>query len=398
LFDGVLMKKFKFSIFTDIVFGSGVMSEVAERVKGLGIKKPFIVTDNFLSGTTKFKEMVENIRKGGLNPTVWGNAVPDPTDVSVNEGIKVYRTGDCDGLIGYGGGSSMDTAKAIGVLAYHKDDDIRNYFGRPPHRKKPLKGMKPLVCLPTTSGTGSEVTRVAMITDTLAKKKKGVGGSFVAPKVAIVDPVLTVTMPSKITASTGMDAFSHAIEYYSGIKTNPLSDAFAVEAIKLISANLREAVYNGENLFARTNMSLAALMAGIAFNNGVLHLVHAVGHTLGNVYHCSHGIGCSLLLPEILEFILPARIDKLAGLAPFFGINSQGLSPRKAAEETVDAISQMMKDVGIPSLAEVKGASPKDVNLLAENTMEEGLTKMSPRKTSKDDYDKMFQKAFNKKN
>jgi alcohol dehydrogenase class IV len=380
------------------VFGSGVMSEVAERVKGLGVKKPFIVTDNFLSGTIKFKEMVENIRKGGLNPTIWGNAVPNPTDVSVNEGIKVYRAGDCDGLIGYGGGSSMDTAKAIGVLAYHKDDNIQDYLltrGNPPNKTKQIKGVMPVVCLPTTSGTGAEVSKVGTIVHTLTNNKSGVRSPLLS-KVAIVDPVLTVTMPSKITASTGMDAFSHAIECYTGKNASPLSDAFALDAIKLVAANLREAVYNGENLFARTNMSLAALMAGIAFNNGVLHLGHITGMVIEKKYHLPHGICCSLLLPEILEFILPARIDKLAGLAPFFGINYRRLSPRKAAEKTVDAIAQMMKDVGIPSLAEVKGASPKDAKLLADSTVERFPRTASPRAASKDDYDKMFQKAFNR--
>jgi alcohol dehydrogenase len=287
----------------------------------------------------------------------------------------------------------MDSAKAIGVLVYHGKKDITEFIGA---NALPLEGIPPLICIPTTSGTGSEVTKVSVITNTSITRKTAILNPILYPKIAIVDPLLTITMPPQLTASTGMDALSHAIEGYTATsRRNPLSDALALDAIKLISENLRRAVFDGANVRTRLNMSLASLMAGIAFDNTGVHLGHAFGHMLGAKYHISHGVGCALLLPEILSIILPARIERLANMASSFGILTTHMSKRAAAERTIHEVTQLMNDVGLPSLAEVINTTPEDIDVLADLLLEEKrLISYSPRPLTRQDTVQMFQKAF----
>jgi alcohol dehydrogenase class IV len=384
---------------TDIIFGLGSISEIVTTTKNLGVESPLLVTDSFLSGTNNFKQLVENIRKRGFNPTVWGKAVPNPTDVSVNEGIKVYREGGCDGLIGFGGGSSMDTAKAIGVLAYHNEDDINPFFNKPPSFKsiKKICGVQPVVCIPTTAGTGAEVSIVATITEAAINSKRALKSNILS-KVAIVDPRLSVSMPPKITAATGIDALCHAFEAYTAKRASPLSDAFAFNAIRLVAENLRTAVFNGENIEARNNMSLAALMAGIAFQNAPLHLVHIIGYILLERYHIPHGISMGFVLPEVMEFILPACTQRLAAIAPFFKIDTNKVSQRKAAEMTIQEVFQLVKDIGVPSIIESTDVSLKDLSILADLIVKKFPFTMSPRAALRDDYYWILQKAYNRNN
>jgi alcohol dehydrogenase class IV len=389
--------RFNFLMPTKIVFGIGIISEASKSCKELGIKKPLLVTDPFLSETDAFKDILKNLSKNNLDPKVWEHVIPDPTDVSISDGAVAYQAKDCDGLIAFGGGSSMDSAKAIGVLVYHGETEINMFIGA---NAEPLKGIPPLLCVPTTAGTGSEVTKVSVITNTSMARKTAILNPILYPKIAIVDPNLTITMPSQLTAATGMDALSHAIESYTSTsRRNPLSDALALDAIKLISENLRGAVYDGTQMMNRMNMSLASLMAGIAFDNTGVHLGHAFGHMLGAKYHVSHGVGCALLLPEILEIILPTRLERLAKMATSFGIKARSMSKREAAEKTIHAVSQLMDDIKLPSLAKVTKTSVKDVELLADLLVQENrLVSLSPRRITRKDSVQMFKKAFSRKN
>jgi len=391
------MARFNFSMPTKILFGIGTISEIVDCCKELGIEKPLLVTDKFLCGTESFKETLENLKDRKLDPKVWENVIPDPTDLSISEGAEAYLDRDCDGLIAFGGGSSMDSAKALGILVYHGENDIKKFIGA---NATSLKGIPPLICIPTTAGTGSEVTKVSVITDTSIKRKTPILDPILYPKIAIVDPNITITMPPQLTAATGMDALSHAIECYtSTLRRNPISDALALYAIKLVSENLRGAVFNGEDVTTRTNMSLASLMAGIAFDNAGVHLGHAIGHMLGAKYHISHGVGCALLLPEIIEIILPTRIERLVKIASSFGIKTLSISKREAAERTINEVTQLMNDIGLPSLAEVTNTSPEDADLLADLLLQENrLVSLSPRPITKKDCVKMFKKAFKRKN
>jgi alcohol dehydrogenase len=389
--------KFNFSMPTKILFGVGTISKVPDCCRELGIQKPLLVTDQFLCGTESFKETLENLKDHKLDPKVWENVIPDPTDVSISKGAEAYLAKDCDGIIAFGGGSSMDSAKALGVLVYHEESDIKKFIGA---NATSLKGIPPLICIPTTAGTGSEVTKVSVITDTSISRKTPLLDPILYPKIAILDPNITITMPPQLTAATGMDALSHAIECFtSTMRRNPISDALALDAIKLVSENLRGAVFNGKDVTKRTNMSLASLMAGIAFDNAGVHLGHAIGHMLGAKYHISHGVGCVLLLPEILEIILPTRMDQLVKMASCFGINTLSISKRKAAEKTINEVSQLMNDICIPSLAAVTNTSLEDADLLADLLLQENrLVSLTPRSITKKDCVQMFKKAFKRKN
>jgi alcohol dehydrogenase class IV len=382
---------FEWKLPTQVVFGQGTVSRVAEKAKELGIKNPLLVTTSGPeSKLAQFNTMIEALKDSGITASVWGGVVPEPTDISLTEGVKSFSEGNCDGLIAFGGGSAMDTAKLIGILVMNGGTSIREYMTRPP---RTITGIPPLICLPTTSGTGSEVTRNAVVTDTSAGRKGGVGNDCLYPRVAIVDPSLTLSMPPSVTASAGMDALSHAIGCYtSAVGGDPVSDALALYSTELIAKNLRKATLNGQDMMARTNMSVASLVAGMAFTNGGLGLEHVIGHLLGAKYHVPHGVSCVLLLPQILEFILPARIDRLAKVAEVFGVLVDEMGEREAAVAAVDSIAQLMDDVGIPSLAKATGMTPKDVPVLAEETYKAMRT--SPRPTTVDDFAVMYRKAL----
>jgi alcohol dehydrogenase len=368
---------------------------LSSRIRSFGVEKPLVVTDGFLSKTDMFKEMIEDLRENKFDPAIWSNTVLNPTDKSVNDGFKTYQDEVCDGVVGFGGGSSMDTAKCIGVLAYHNESDIGKFMVKNGKRLRKVEDVVPVVCVPTTSGTGVEIAKGASITDTSTKSKTGVKGQTLS-KLAIVDPYFTLSMPPKITASTGMDAFVHAFETYTSKKANLLTDVLALKAIKLVAENLRKAVFDGSDIKTRTNMSLAALLAGIAFSNGSLHLGHLMGFIIAEKYNIPHGMSMAVVYPEILEFILPASTEKLGRIAGFFEVKIKGFPVRTTAKKTVKAISQMIKDIGMPSLTEATGASSKKAKWLAELTIKKFKISSSPRRVTKNDYYKMFLKAFSK--
>lgn len=381
---------YRFSMPTRVHFGCGIISNLPNYIKELNMKSPLLVTDKTLGKMVSFKEALGSLQENEIEAKLWDGVVPDPTDTSISEGKRKYEEEECDGLVAFGGGSSMDSAKAIGVLVYNGGEDVTEYMG---FDRKPIIGIPPLLCIPTTAGTGSEATNIAVVTHTSTNRKRALVHSVLYPKISVVDPDLTVTMPAKVTASTGMDALSHAIGCYTSPRGgNPISDTLALYATELISQNLRTAVYNGQEITARTNMSLAALMAGMAFTNEGVHLEHALGHMLGAKYHIPHGIGCVLLLPEILEFILPTRMERLAKIAQMFGVNTGVHTTRRAAEMAIKAISQLMIDVGIPSLAEATGATTEDVPELVELALK--VSRYGLRPVTADDLAHMFRRAF----
>jgi alcohol dehydrogenase class IV len=378
---------------TNLHFGYGSVSKLPSLVKQLNVKKPLIITGRNVSKLDAYKKSITLLRENKIEAIEWNGVVEDPTDKSITEGVVHYREGNCDGLIAYGGGSSIDSAKAIGVLAHHGGDDIIPYTGWVPSLQ--VTSIPPFICVPTTSGTGSEVTNASVITDTKNKVKTAILSSKLFPGFSIVDPELTVSMPPKVTAATGMDALAHSIGTYThGSSANPISDALALYAMELISTNLRKAVYDGGNVSARTNMSLASSLAGMAFNTGGLHLEHAVAHMLGAKYHVPHGVACVLLMPEILEFILPAKVDRLKKMADVFGFDTRGLSERAAAELGIEGVFQLMGDVGIPSMAKATGATLENVPMLADDAF--GYMWSSPREISVDDFKLMFIKALSR--
>ena len=381
---------FNFTFPTKLDFGCGNISKLPDYLKELDTESPLLVTGKTVSKLEPFKEMLRHLQENEITPHIWDGVIQDPTNENIREGATHYIENECDGLIAYGGGSPMDAAKSIGLLAYHGEDDIIKFIGQ---NARPIKEIPPFICIPTTSGTGSEVTNISVITYSPIGRKIFAINNALYPKVSIVDPDLCVTMPKSVTASTGMDALSHAIGCYTHANGgNPISDPLALYSMELISQNIKRAVDDGGDIEARTNMSLAATLAGIAFGNGGVHLEHSIGHMLGVKYHIPHGLGCVLLLPEILEFILPVKTDRLAVIARMLGADTKNMTKKRAAEMAIEKVFQLMNDVGIPSLSESTKATSEDVSQLAELAMKEMWS--SPRTIEVKDYEEMFRKAL----
>jgi 1,3-propanediol dehydrogenase len=327
-----------------------------------------------------------------IDYTIFDSVEANPTTTTVHSGAEIFLRDKCDGLLAVGGGNPMDAAKGIGVQATH-DGDIMDYTRR---IGKPVQDITPpLIAIPTTAGTGSEVTWVSVLVDPREKVKIVVPSPNLAAKVAVVDPSLTVSLPSEVTAFTGMDALTHAIEAYVSTKAIPVADSLALEAIQLISANLREAVGNGENMAARANMLLASTLAGMAFINASVGLVHAVAHALGGFFDIAHGTANAIMLPLVMRFSLIGNPGKYADIAVAMGENVEGLSAMEAAREAVFAVESLAADIGIPQDLKQLGADPARISDLAEETLnQKGAYPFNPRKVNKPEIIQLFEQAF----
>jgi len=358
--------KFSFSIPTTIVFGLGVLDTIGAHAKSLGFTRPLIVTDKVLSQGEGVRQLRQALAAAGMEAAVWDGIAAEPTDATLTQGVRQYRAAGCDGLIGLGGGSAMDTAKGVGVLAFAGEEDPTPYqrFGT-----KTPAGCVPVIAIPTTAGTGSEVTSVSVFTSERTGHKLPIRHPSLLPRIALVDPRLMRSMPPKVTMSTGIDALSHAVECFTLVREHPFSDTLALEATRLIVANLPRAIQHGEDEGARTNMALAATMAGTAFEVGGLQF-HAYAQTLGAKYHAPHGVTCGIALRAGLAQILPTATAKLARMAPAFGVDPRGLTPAQAAEKAVRAAVAFIDEMGIPKVTEAMKATRDDIPMLLKETLE----------------------------
>ncbi|WP_027363667.1 iron-containing alcohol dehydrogenase [Desulfotruncus alcoholivorax] len=371
------------------LMGVGAVKETTAQVKTLGGTNALIVTDAFLAKTGMAEEIKALVEAAGAKALVWGGAEPNPTDINVHDGLKIYQENNCDMIISLGGGSSHDCAKGIGIVATN-GGNIRDYEGV----DKSSKPMPPFIAINTTAGTASEMTRFCIITDTDRKVKMAIVDWRVTPNVAINDPMLMVGMPPALTAATGMDALTHAVEAYVSTIATPVTDSAALMAIKLISTNLRNAVANGTNMEARDKMAYAEFLAGMAFNNASLGYVHAMAHQLGGFYNLPHGVCNAILLPHVCNFNLIACPGRFAEIAVAMGENIEGLSTRDAADVAIEAIQQLSEDVGIPSgLAELN-VKEEDLKIMAENAMKDACSFTNPRLATLDDVIQIYRNAM----
>ncbi|MHA5114575.1 iron-containing alcohol dehydrogenase [Oenococcus oeni] len=375
-------------------FGPGVISKIGERAKMLGMKKPVIVTDKFLENLKNgaVAQTLASLKKSGVDYVVYNEVEPNPKIHNIKEVKTLYEKEDADSIITVGGGSAHDTGKGAGIIMTN-GDDITKLAGIET-LKNPLP---PLIAVNTTAGTGSELTRHAVITNEETHLKFVVVSWRNIPLVSFNDPTLMLDIPKGLTAATGMDAFVQAVEPYVSVDHNPITDSQCIQAIKLIESSLREAVANGHNLQARTKMVEAEMLAGMAFNNANLGYVHAMAHQLGGQYDAPHGVCCALLLPYAEEYNLIADPERFAELARIMGENTDGLSTRDAAELSIKAMKQLSEDVGIPHSIKDIGAKPEDFDLMAENALKDGNVFSNPRKGTKEDIVKIFQEAYDAK-
>ncbi|HSB51307.1 MAG TPA: iron-containing alcohol dehydrogenase [Dissulfurispiraceae bacterium] len=381
---------FGFYIPTVTLMGIGAHKQTGERVKILGCKKPLIVTDKGIAKAGIAERIADIVTKNAkAEVVIFDETIPNPTDKNAHDGLEVFKKNKCDSIISLGGGSSHDCGKAVGILATN-GGKIQDYEGI----DKSTKAMPPFIAINTTAGTASEMTRFCIITDTGRKVKMAIVDWRVTPDIAINDPLLMAGMPPSLTAATGMDALTHAVEAYVSIIATPVTDACALKAIELIAEHLRAVVAHGGDMAARDGMAYAEYLAGMAFNNASLGHVHAMAHQLGGFYDLPHGVCNAILLPAVERFNLIARMGRFADIAIAMGENVEGLSVRDAAEKALDAIKTLSKDVGIPSGLKQLGVKEKDLKIMAENAQKDACGLTNPRCPSLDDVIEIYRWAM----
>lgn len=371
------------------LFGEGSVQEAGDLMLSLGGKKALIVTDVYLAKCGMAEQIQDILTTAGVESVVFGGAEPNPKDINVKDGLKVFEENHCDSIISLGGGSSHDCAKGIGIVASN-GGDIRDYEGV----DKSTKPMCPMIAINTTAGTASEITRFCIITDTDRHVKMAIVDWRVTPQIAINDPKLMVGMPPSLTAATGMDALTHAIEAYVSTDANPLTDAAAQMAITMITQYLPKAVANGTYMKARDKMAYGQYLAGIAFNNASLGYVHAMAHQLGGFYNLPHGVCNAILLPHVEEFNLIGNANRFRNIAKAMGENVDGLSTMDAARKAISAIRQLSQQVGIPSCLSELGVKEEDFEIMAENAMKDVCQLTNPRKATKEQIVGIFKAAY----
>jgi len=380
---------FGFFIPTVTLLGVGCSKETGEQAKALGATKLLIVTDaglNKMGVADTIKGYVEAV---GLKAVIYDGAEPNPTDKNVHDGVKVYQDNKCDGLITLGGGSSHDCGKGIGLVV-SGGGNIRDFEGV----NKSSKQLPPFLAINTTAGTASEMTRFCIITNTDTHVKMAIVDWRVTPNIAINDPLLMVGMPPKLTAATGMDALTHAVEAYVSIIANPITDACAIKAIELIAKYLSIAVANGEDLEARDAMAYAEYLAGMAFNNASLGYVHSMAHQLGGFYNLPHGVCNAILLPAVEQFNLIACPQRFADIAVALGENIAGLSTIEAAQKAIDRIKSLSASIGIPANLTELGVKEADLKIMAENAKKDACQLTNPRKATLEEVIGIFKAAL----
>ncbi len=371
--------------------GPGCLKVVGERAKMLGGKKVLIVTDKFLRNQENgaVEQTVKYLEEAGLEIAIYDGTEPNPKDTNVAEGLKVFKEENCDMIVTVGGGSPHDCGKGIGIAATH-EGDLYNYAGI----ETLTNALPPILAVNTTAGTASEVTRHCVITNTKTKVKYVIVSWRNLPLVSFNDPELMIGKPAGLTAATGMDALTHAVEAYVSKDANPVTDASAIQSIKLIANNLRQAVAMGDNIEARTNMSYASLLAGMAFNNGNLGYVHAMAHQLGGLYDMPHGVANAMLLPHVCKYNVISNPQKFADIAEFMGEKIDGLSVHEAAQKAIDAMFRLSKDIGIPTSLKEKGIKEEDFEYMAEMALKDGNAFSNPRKGNEKDIVNIFKSAY----
>jgi len=382
----------EFRIPRKVIIGSGASEQIGEESRKLGVKKGLIVTDKVMIKLGALDGIKKALTESKVQFAVYDGVATEPTVDFVQEGLKAYKENGCDFLLAVGGGSPIDTAKAIAVMVTNPGS-IEDYKGL---NNIPEKGV-PLIAIPTTAGTGSEVTVYTIITDTKTDVKMLIGSPFVMPEVAIVDPLLSLSCPRGLTAAVGIDALTHAIEAYVSVKAQPMSDIFCLSAIEQISGNLRQAWANGNNVEAREKTMLGALQAGIAFSNASVALVHGMSRPIGAYFHVPHGASNAALLGVVMDFSLIGNPTRYAHVAKAMGENVTGLTDLEAAQLAARAIKTLIKDIQIPSLRGLgveKGKLEQLAPKMAEDAIASGSPGNNPRQATNKEIIELYSLAY----
>jgi alcohol dehydrogenase class IV len=397
-----------FAICGELIFGNHAVNKVGKVVKRLQGEKVLVVTDPSIRDAGLLEFVEEPLKEMSISFEVYDQGEPEPSIEKVLECTEFAKRGNYDLIVCLGGGSVIDLGKATAVLmTYGKHPN--DYFGE----GKVPGPVAPIVAIPTTAGTGSEVSPSSILTDVKANLKKGISDNKLRPRVAIVDPVLTLSCPPGVTAATGIDVLAHAIESYIATDykylplapgeedtvlyhgSYPLTDCLALKATELVGQHLRTVVDQGKNLEARVHMAMANVMAGMAFSNSGVTAVHAMAYPLGAVSHAPHGVVNGLLLPHVMEYNVPVRARELADVARALGEKVEGLSAREAAFKAISAVNEIIRDVGLPTRMRDIGVKEKDIRPMAEATMlVTRLLRSNPRRVSAEALEEIYKRAF----
>ena len=373
----------------EIIFGCGSLSQIGESALRLGAGKAFVVSDEDVIKAGWADLAISYLNQAGLETEIFSALTTNPKDCEVDEGLKHYLQSGCDAIIAVGGGSPTDVAKAVAILAtnggeLHQYEGINN-ITRP---------LPPMVMVPTTAGAGSEVSQFTIIVDTHRKLKMSIISKSLVPDIAIVDPELLHTKDSKLAAATGIDALTHGIESFVSLAATPLTDIHALNAIRLISSNLRQAVNNRDDIEANTNMAMASLSAGIAFSNAILGATHAMTHQVDGLLDHHHGETNAAILPHVMEFNLSANPDKFATIAEALGQDINGLSSSAAAALSIDAVNEIVEDIGLAKGLAEFGIKKGMIKSLSKNALNDACLVTNPREASLQDIEGIFRRAL----
>ncbi|HXA71962.1 MAG TPA: iron-containing alcohol dehydrogenase [Stellaceae bacterium] len=375
-----------------LYIGAGAVAEVAAVLGRLGVKAPLIVTDGFMVSSGTLAKVTDRLDRAGLSWHVFSDTVPDPTDTVVEAGVEALKAGPYDCFVALGGGSPIDTAKAISVLAANggkmRDYKVPNEIPKP--------GL-PVIAIPTTAGTGSEVTRFTVITDTERDEKMLIMGLACCPAAAIVDYELTLSMPWRLTADTGIDSLTHAIEAYVSKRASPFTDGVAKSAMALIAKHIRTACQEPQNAKAREAMMLGATQAGMAFSNSSVCLVHGMSRPIGAFFHVPHGLSNAMLLPEITAFSAPAALERYADCAKAMGVAAEGEGNQSAVARLIDELRALNADLKVPS--------PRDYGIdarryselmptMASQALASGSPGNNPRVPTQDEIIELYKRVY----
>ncbi|MGF1875974.1 L-threonine dehydrogenase [Photobacterium frigidiphilum] len=371
------------------LMGAGCLTEAADAVKAHGFKKALIVTDKVLNQIGVVKQVVDLLAERNVEAVVFDGTQPNPTMGNVEAGLALLKANECDFVISLGGGSPHDCAKGVALVASN-GGSISDYEGVDVSAKPQL----PLVAINTTAGTASEMTRFCIITDEARHIKMAIVDKNTTPLMSVNDPELMLAKPASLTAATGMDALTHAIEAYVSTAATPITDAVAIKAMELIQAHLRTAVNDGQNLEAREQMAYAQFMAGMAFNNASLGYVHAMAHQLGGFYDLPHGVCNAVLLPHVQRYNAKVCPERLRDVAKAMGVNVEAMTAEQGADAALEAIQVLSKDVGIPAGLKDLGAKNEDISILADNALKDACGFTNPKQATHEEISEIFAAAM----
>lgn len=371
------------------LMGKDCLSNLPGEILSRGFKKALIVTDHVLVKIGLVKKLTDKLDAEHIAYVIYEDTKPNPTVTNVNDGLALLQEHTCDFVISFGGGSPHDCAKGIALLATN-GGDIRDYEGV----NKSENPQLPLIAINTTAGTASEMTIFSIITDEERHIKMALVDKNMTPIIAVNDPLLMTAMPKSLTAATGMDALTHAVEAYVSTASTPITDACAEKAIELIFGYLLRAVENGEDIEARDKMAYAEYLAGMAFNNASLGYVHAMAHQLGGFYDLPHGVCNAILLPHVQRYNATTAAERLAAAARYMGVHTEGMTDKEAADAAIKAIQTLSKAVGIPAGLNELGVKKEDFTTLAQNALKDACGFTNPVQPSLEDVIGIYDNAF----